>query len=104
MIACVGTLLSFDIVLLTLKSRQRYTTDLPNGSTQSHFGCVVATAFALETAILYSTIRGLYMDSSWRNKNALRCPVTIISTLNDHHHMIPGVFELRDPLMSGSDH
>ena len=50
------------------------------------------TPFVLETAILFSTTRGLYMDSSWRNKNALRCPVTIISTLDDYHHMVPGGF------------
>lgn len=59
----------------------------------SRLGCVVATPFSLETAILFSLKRGLYMDSSWRNKNALRCPVTIISTLNDHHHMVPGEYK-----------
>ena len=30
------------------------------------------------------------MDSSWRNKNALRCPVTILSTVNEFHRMVPG--------------
>lgn len=32
------------------------------------------------------------MDSSWRNKNALRCPVTILSTVNEYHRMVPGLF------------
>jgi len=49
--------------------------------------CVIASAFTLETAILYSLSRGLNMDSSYRNKNNLRCLVTILSTSNESYQM-----------------
>ncbi|GFZ52473.1 hypothetical protein JCM24511_10246, partial [Saitozyma sp. JCM 24511] len=51
--------------------------------------CVISPPFGLETAIRHSMERGLYMDSSWRNKNAQKCPVTIVATINQYHRMIP---------------
>lgn len=53
------------------------------------FEIIIAPDFGLDTAILHSTRRGLFMDSSWRNKNAYRCPVTMISTMDDFHRMVP---------------
>lgn len=55
--------------------------------------CVISPPFGLETAIRHSMERGLYMDSSWRNKNAQKCPVTIVATINQYHRMIPSRFE-----------
>ncbi|KAK4690094.1 hypothetical protein P7C73_g9, partial [Tremellales sp. Uapishka_1] len=53
--------------------------------------CIIAPPFALESALLFAIDRGLFMDSSWRNKNAFKCPLTIVSTLNDYGRMVPSV-------------
>lgn len=51
--------------------------------------CVVAPPLARVTAILQVFRMGMYMDSSYRNKNAFKCPLTMLVTLNEQHHMIP---------------
>lgn len=56
------------------------------------FECVIAPPHALAAAILQSSRKGLYMDSSWRNKNAFRCPLTMLITINDYNRMTPGKF------------
>ncbi|ORY35080.1 hypothetical protein BCR39DRAFT_556578 [Naematelia encephala] len=53
------------------------------------FECVIASPFSLVTAILQVFRKGMYMDSSWRNKNAFRCPLTLLVTINEYHRMIP---------------
>ncbi|EIW66300.1 hypothetical protein TREMEDRAFT_65571 [Tremella mesenterica DSM 1558] len=55
----------------------------------SRFQCVIAPPAARVTAILQVYQKGLYMDSSWRNKNAFRCPLTLLVTLNQYHRMVP---------------
>lgn len=49
----------------------------------------MATGFTIDAAILYSGIRGIYMDASWRNKNADRCPMTVVLTADDQLHGVP---------------
>ncbi|EIW66398.1 hypothetical protein TREMEDRAFT_65685 [Tremella mesenterica DSM 1558] len=57
--------------------------------TNATFQCVISPKHALQTAIRHAHERGLAMDSSWRNKNAIRCPVTFLTTVNEHNHMVP---------------
>lgn len=52
--------------------------------------CVIAPPEALEMAILHHDERGMVMDSSWRNKNAYQCPLTLLGVVNEYHHLIPG--------------
>lgn len=65
------------------------------------FHCLMGTPFSLLTAILQTAQHGLYMDSSWRNKNAFRCPLTMLVTIDQYHHMVPcepqSRFHLADP-------
>lgn len=51
--------------------------------------CIIAPAYALDNAILYGHTNGLFMDSSWRNKNAHRAPMTVLATHDDLHRMVP---------------
>ncbi|EIW66628.1 hypothetical protein TREMEDRAFT_65496 [Tremella mesenterica DSM 1558] len=53
------------------------------------FLCVIAPKHALQSAIRHAREQGLAMDSSWRNKNAIRCPVTFLTTVNEYGHMVP---------------
>lgn len=55
----------------------------------SRFECVIATPHSLVTAIAFISRYGLYMDSSWRNKNAFRCPLTMLATIDHNHRMVP---------------
>ncbi|KAK4688487.1 hypothetical protein P7C73_g1632, partial [Tremellales sp. Uapishka_1] len=55
----------------------------------ARFECVIATPHSLAVAIMQIPRMGMYMDSSWRNKNAHRCPLTMLVTLNEYHRMIP---------------
>lgn len=68
----------------------RYPTDEDEGEEDNRLSCIIAPPHALMMAILNGTEYGLAMDSSWRNKNAFRCPVTMLTTLTPHHHMTPG--------------
>ena len=68
----------------------------------SRWECIVAPDSALDFAILYALDRGMGCDSSWRNKNAYGCPLTLLIVVNENGHMIPGTFQLISP--SCSDH
>lgn len=57
------------------------------------FECIIGPKSGLKNALLHAVERGMYMDSSWRNKNAFRCPMTILSTINEFHRMIPSRFD-----------
>jgi len=56
----------------------------------TRFEVVIGTPYSLLTALIQTLRMGLYMDSSWRNKNAFRCPLTMLVTINEFHRMIPG--------------
>jgi hypothetical protein len=58
------------------------------------FECILAPESGLDTAIAYAREHGMFMDSSWRNKNALRCPLTILCTINEYHRMVPSKFSV----------
>ena len=79
-------------VMLIFRARYPSLLDDLDGSAKEacRFECVVSPPFGLQTAILYGIENGLYMDSSWRNKSAFRCPLTLICTMNEYHRMIPG--------------
>lgn len=51
--------------------------------------CIIAPPHAIDNAILYGHCNGLFMDSSWRNKNAHRAPMTVLATHDDLHRMVP---------------
>ncbi|EIW72614.1 hypothetical protein TREMEDRAFT_58784 [Tremella mesenterica DSM 1558] len=55
----------------------------------SNFVAIVSPKHALQSAIRHASDRGLFLDSSWRNKNAIRCPVTFLATVNEYGHMVP---------------
>ncbi|EIW65834.1 hypothetical protein TREMEDRAFT_66202 [Tremella mesenterica DSM 1558] len=55
----------------------------------TRFECVIAPRYAQMCAILQVGQMGMYLDSSWRNKNAFRCPLTFLVTINEYHRMIP---------------
>lgn len=58
----------------------------PNG----RFEACIAPPKSLEHALLYARDKGIFMDSSWRNKNMDSCPLTFVSTVNNYGHLIPG--------------
>ncbi|EIW69524.1 hypothetical protein TREMEDRAFT_62382 [Tremella mesenterica DSM 1558] len=71
-----------------------YPEGLALGGTQpfpadSSFIAIISPKHALQSAIRHATDRGLFLDSSWRNKNAIRCPVTLLATVNEYGHMVP---------------
>ena len=51
--------------------------------------CIIAPKYGLDNAILWGHANGLFMDSSWRNKNAHKAPMTVLATHDDHHRMVP---------------
>lgn len=51
--------------------------------------CIISPPHALDNAIMYGFVNGIYMDSSWRNKNAHRAPMTVLATHDDLHRMVP---------------
>lgn len=53
------------------------------------FECVISTDHAILTGIMQVDRMGIYMDSSLRNKNVFKCPLTKLVTINDHHRMVP---------------
>ncbi|RXK37046.1 hypothetical protein M231_05705, partial [Tremella mesenterica] len=55
----------------------------------TNFVAIVSPKHALQSAIRHASDRGLFLDSSWRNKNAIRCPVTFLATVNEYGHMVP---------------
>lgn len=57
---------------------------------QSSFSCAFTDDFSLESLILHSRTNGCAMDSSYRNKNENRAPMTLLITVNAHQHMLPG--------------
>lgn len=72
-------------------------TDNPNPSptvssktSPSKFATGLRNDFALQNLILFGEDHGCGLDSSHRNKNELRAPVTLLTTLNDAKHMVPG--------------
>jgi hypothetical protein len=63
----------------------------------------VTGEYHLDTIIMHSFDNGIAMDSSWRHMNANKCPVTFITTLNDHFRMIPGRCALQEAICSLTD-
>ena len=59
-------------------------------SLDDDFSCIIAPQHALEAAILHGPVRGLFLDTSHKNKNSLKAPLTMVSTLGDTHRMTPG--------------
>ena len=53
------------------------------------FKAAVTDGYAIDGAILYSLENGIAMDSSWRHLNQNKCPVTLVTTVNSHHRMVP---------------
>ncbi|KAK6905654.1 hypothetical protein I203_106484 [Kwoniella mangroviensis CBS 8507] len=53
------------------------------------FVCIVAPPFALLMGIIHGGERGILLDSSWRNKNAHKAPLTLLCTLSKKHRMVP---------------
>lgn len=51
--------------------------------------CGFATEFTLDCAIMYSGLRGIHIDSSWRNKTADKSPLTFVLTVDNHGHGVP---------------
>jgi hypothetical protein len=58
----------------------------------------MAPPYALDNAILYGLENGVFMDSSWRNKNAHRAPMTVLATHDDYHRMVPSQSSSRKPI------
>ncbi|EED82568.1 predicted protein [Postia placenta Mad-698-R] len=56
----------------------------------SPFTVAIADSHSLDSIILNAGLRGLALDSSWRNKNENRAAMTLLSTVNDHKHVMPG--------------
>ena len=50
----------------------------------------MSDSFSLDSAILHSSRRGVGFDSSHRNKNENFAPVTLLITVDENHHMLPG--------------
>jgi hypothetical protein len=45
----------------------------------------------MDSAILHCAKRGLGFDSSHRHKNENFAPVTLLTTVDDYGHMVPGM-------------
>lgn len=61
----------------------------PRFDKNSRFMCIIAPPHGLHNALRFAAENGLNVDSSWRNKNANRSPVTIVSTSNEYGHLVP---------------
>lgn len=44
----------------------------------------------MDCSIMNAPDRGLAVDSSHRNKNENRAPVTLVTTVDESGHMVPG--------------
>lgn len=65
-----------------------------NAKVKNRLECVIAPPIARITAILQIFRKGMAMDSSHRNKVAFNSPVTMLTTLNEQHHMVPRQYRL----------
>ena len=85
------TRISEIIAVLTRSARYPSLLHPETDSEKPHdrFECAIATPWTLLLTIIQASDFGIYMDSSWRNKNAFRCPLTFLVTLNKYHRMIP---------------
>ncbi|EJD36355.1 hypothetical protein AURDEDRAFT_174552 [Auricularia subglabra TFB-10046 SS5] len=68
----------------------------PKAKPPTKFSVAIADQFELETLILYSGTNGLCMDSSWRHKNENRAPLTMVATVNNEEHFVPGAAYLSE--------
>jgi hypothetical protein len=50
----------------------------------------MAIPHSLDSMILHAHHSGIGLDSSWRHKNENRAPMTLITVVNRHGHMMPG--------------
>lgn len=46
--------------------------------------------------MLYGRNNGIAIDSSWRHKNENRAPLTLMVTVDNQEHMLPGEFLPQD--------
>lgn len=53
----------------------------------------ITGTFALDEAILNGEIHGVALDSTWRNISNTECPLTLLTSLNAAHRMVPSMFE-----------
>ena len=57
----------------------------------SKFRCGLYNQFTLETFLLHYRKRGMFIDSSWRNKSENRAAMTVIVVVNEAMHLMPGI-------------
>ena len=68
----------------------RFTEHNPDASPPTKLSCGVADKWTLENLLLYSTVNGCNLDSSFRGHNDNRAPLTLVTTTNHQGHMVPG--------------
>ncbi len=66
----------------------------------SSFTCGFKDGFTLDSLIMYALKNGIGLDSCWRHKNENRAPMTMIITVDDHNHFVPGAYAFQADLSS----
>ena len=90
-----------DKTFMLVKLRLRNSSCLSNHRFRPHndqatpptkFSVAITNAFAMEQLIIHGRDMGVALDSSWRNKNENRAPLTFLVTINGQRHCVPGKY------------
>ncbi|KZV90368.1 hypothetical protein EXIGLDRAFT_837845 [Exidia glandulosa HHB12029] len=68
----------------------------PSARPPKKFSVAIADAYELETLMLFAEENGICLDSSWRHKNENRAPLTMLATVNNEAHFVPGAAYLSE--------
>ncbi|KAJ3074131.1 hypothetical protein HK102_005873, partial [Quaeritorhiza haematococci] len=75
---------------------------LDHESEDCKFRIGVATDYSLDWLIAWSTETIVNMDSSWRQFNSNRAPVTFVQTIHPTNHIVPGAMFISDNIRTGT--
>ncbi|KZT29402.1 hypothetical protein NEOLEDRAFT_1215062 [Neolentinus lepideus HHB14362 ss-1] len=78
--------------------------DFTRPDSLSNFTVALGDVHSLDSLILNSASRGVAMDSSWRNKNENRAAMTMLCTVNEKSHVVPGAVLLSANIQTDTLH
>jgi hypothetical protein len=70
---------------------QSYSPYAPDSEKPTKLCVAVTDTFSLDSAIKNSLDLGCGLDSSYRHKCENFAPLTLVTTLNEQNHMVPGM-------------
>lgn len=77
---------------LTLTSRRYVPFDPDEPVSKSRFAIGIADKASVEGLILNARRGGVGGDTSWRHKSDTRAAMTVLITVNEWEHLVPGMF------------